>query len=121
MRFFYVAALLVPTILAADQAMQDSQDTQAVQVEGLSKSEALGQLIKKEVRSYISGMHISLANNSIHQCTDLPPNCVESLERLLNGAKKNLRQRSGRKNKECVAKITACAKKIGPKLAGGAH
>lgn len=51
MKFFYIAALLVPTILAADQAVQDSQDMQDAQI---SKTDALQQLIKKEVRNFIS-------------------------------------------------------------------
>jgi hypothetical protein len=63
-------------------------------------------------------MRITLANKSTYQCTDLPANCVETLEKLLNGAKGNGFGGAIGKNKECIAKLTACAKKIGPKLAG---
>jgi hypothetical protein len=42
MKFFYVVALLVPTILAADQATSK---------EGIAKTDALRDLINKEVRT----------------------------------------------------------------------
>lgn len=50
MKFFYIAALLVPTILATDQVMQDSQGMQAEQMDAVAKINILQQVVKKEVR-----------------------------------------------------------------------
>lgn len=51
MKFVYIATMLVPTILAVEQATEDSQGMQAVQKEAIGKTEALEQLIKKEARA----------------------------------------------------------------------
>ncbi|KAK2820065.1 hypothetical protein FQN49_007756 [Arthroderma sp. PD_2] len=86
MKFFYIIALLVPVILAAD-GMAVTSKPDAIKLQ---------QLIKKT-------------------CTDLPPQCVEGLARLINGVEK--RRPGG--NKECRAKIASCAKKVGPLIAAG--
>ncbi len=49
MRFFYIAALLLPAAVAIDQAGQGSQELQAAQMGAASKTSAIVALINREV------------------------------------------------------------------------
>ncbi|OAQ66878.1 hypothetical protein VFPPC_16073 [Pochonia chlamydosporia 170] len=106
MKFFYIAALLVPTILATDQVMQDSQGIQAEQMDAVAKINILQQVVKKE-------------------CPDVTPECVETFQKVLDSVKQRLTgQATGpgaaaelKNNKKCTAELTGCVKKIAPKLA----
>lgn len=116
MKFFHIAVLFAPTILAATENMQSTQKMQAMQAEPADTINQLLDTIEANVRFRDKkGWKYRInTNRYINQCPKVPKKCTTTIRKLLGG-EADVPPESGVINLvgtlvlECIPKLSNCA------------